>query len=413
MALHLIGSPDEPELMFLPWDQPLEHWSEHYLVHLPRGISRHVVRFTRLNNRIYAVKEVGSDLARHEYQLLRRLAKLDVPCVHPVGVVTGRVSPAGEALEPALITEHLQFSLPYRALFSSTLRPVTANRLLDALTALLVRLHLSGFAWRDCSLSNTLFRRDAGAFAAYLVDAETGELHEQLSVGQREHDIEVAHVNIYGELLDLAVGGLLHEGIDPEHTAEAVLRRYRRLWAELSEAVVIDRTERYKVEEKVRRLNDLGFDVEEFQVVAEPDGSHVRVQPKVVDAGHHSRRLLRLTGLDVQENQARRLLNDLDTFRSSLGIPAEDEEIAAHRWVTEVFEPVVRQVPRQLRGKLEAAEIFHEVLEHRWFLSEAAGRDVGSLPAARSYVSDVLTHKPDELTVLSVPTGALAAQDPG
>jgi len=288
--------------MFLPWDQPLEHWSEHYLVHLPRGISRHVVRFTRLNNRIYAVKEVGSDLARHEYQLLRRLAKLDVPCVHPVGVVTGRVSPAGEALEPALITEHLQFSLPYRALFSSTLRPVTANRLLDALTALLVRLHLSGFAWRDCSLSNTLFRRDAGAFAAYLVDAETGELHEQLSVGQREHDIEVAHVNIYGELLDLAAGGLLHEGIDPEHTAEAVLRRYRRLWAELSEAVVIDRTERYKVEEKVRRLNDLGFDVEEFQVVAEPDGSHVRVQPKVVDAGHHSRRLLRLTGLDVQEN---------------------------------------------------------------------------------------------------------------
>ncbi len=413
MALHLIGSPDEPELMFLPWDQPLEHWSEQYLVHLPRGISRHVVRFTRLNNRIYAVKEVGSDLARHEYQLLRRLAKLDVPCVHPVGVVTGRVSADGAALEPALITEHLQFSLPYRALFSSTLRPVTANRLLDALTALLVRLHLSGFAWRDCSLSNTLFRRDAGAFAAYLVDAETGELHEQLSVGQREHDIEVAHVNIYGELLDLAAGGLLHEGIDPEHTAEAVLRRYRRLWAELSEAVVIDRTERYKVEEKVRRLNDLGFDVEEFQVVAEPDGSHVRVQPKVVDAGHHSRRLLRLTGLDVQENQARRLLNDLDTFRSSLGIPAEDEEIAAHRWVTEVFEPVVRQVPRQLRGKLEAAEIFHEVLEHRWFLSEAAGRDVGSLPAARSYVSDVLTHKPDELTVLSVPTGALAAQDPG
>jgi len=413
VALHLIGSPDEPELMFLPWDQPLEHWSEQYLVHLPRGISRHVVRFTRLNNRIYAVKEVGSDLARHEYQLLRRLAKLDVPCVHPVGVVTGRVSADGAALEPALITEHLQFSLPYRALFSSTLRPVTANRLLDALTALLVRLHLSGFAWRDCSLSNTLFRRDAGAFAAYLVDAETGELHEQLSVGQREHDIEVAHVNIYGELLDLAAGGLLHEGIDPEHTAEAVLRRYRRLWAELSEAVVIDRTERYKVEEKVRRLNDLGFDVEEFQVVAEPDGSHVRVQPKVVDAGHHSRRLLRLTGLDVQENQARRLLNDLDTFRSSLGIPAEDEEIAAHRWVTEVFEPVVRQVPRQLRGKLEAAEIFHEVLEHRWFLSEAAGRDVGSLPAARSYVSDVLTHKPDELTVLSVPTGALAAQDPG
>lgn len=400
MALHLVGSPDEPELMFLPWEQPLESWPERNLVHLPRGISRHVVRFTRINDRIYAVKEVGTYLAEHEYPLLRRLEKLDVPCVQPVGIVTGRVDADGGKLEPALITEHLQFSLPYRALFSTTLRPNTANRLLDALTALLVRLHLAGFAWKDCSLSNTLFRRDAGAFAAYLVDAETGELHQRLSDGQRENDVEVAFVNIFGELLDLQAGGLLHEAIDPEHTADAVLRRYHRLWVELSAAVVIGRAERYKVEEKVRTLNALGFDVEEFQVVAEPDGAHVRVQPKVVDAGHHSRRLLRLTGLDVQENQARRLLNDLDTFRASLGIPAGDEEIASHRWVTEVFEPVVRQVPQRLRGKLEPAEIFHEVLEHRWFLSEAAGKDVGSLSAARSYVDGVLTHKRDEKAVL-------------
>ena len=69
----------------------------------------------------------------------------------------------------------------------------------------------------------------------------------------------------------------------------------------------------------------------------------------------------------------------------------EDEEIVAHRWVTEVFEPVVRAVPKDLRGKLEPAEIFHEVLEHRWFLSERAGRDVGLMPAAQSYVADVLT----------------------
>ena len=407
VALHLIGSPAEPELMFLPWEIPLERWPEQHLVHLPRGISRHVVRFTKLNRRIYAVKEVGTYLAEHEYQLLRRLGKLGVPCVHPVGIVTGRVSVTGEELEPALVTEHLTFSLPYRALFSATLRPDTANRLLDALTALLVRLHLAGFAWKDCSLSNTLFRRDAGSFAAHLVDAETGELHDELSTGQRENDVEVAFLNIYGELLDLRAGGLLHEGIDPEHTADAVLRRYHRLWSELSAAVIIDRTERYKVEEKVRTLNELGFDVAEFQVVAEPDGAHVRVQPKVVDAGHHSRRLLRLTGLDVQENQARRLLNDLDSFRASLGIAADEEEIAAHRWVTEVFEPVVRQVPRGLRGKLEPAEIFHEVLEHRWFLSEAAGKDVGSLPAARSYVTEVLAHKPDEQAVIGVATGGL------
>jgi hypothetical protein len=171
VALRITGSPDEPELLFLPWQTPLEEWPADQLVALPRGISRHVVRFVRVNGVVYAVKEVSEALAEHEYGMLRRLDRLVVPCVEAVGVVTDRESADGQELEAALITKHLQFSLPYRALFSKTLRPDTANRLLDALSLLLVRLHLVGFAWRDCSLSNTLFRRDAGAFAAYLVDA--------------------------------------------------------------------------------------------------------------------------------------------------------------------------------------------------------------------------------------------------
>jgi hypothetical protein len=131
----------------------------------------------------------------------------------------------------------------------------------------------------------------------------------------------------------------------------------------------------------------------------------VRVTPKVVDPGHHSRRLLRLTGLDVQENQARRLLNDLDAFRAALAIPESDEAVAAHRWVTEVFEPVVASVPKDQRGKLEPAEVFHEVLEHRWFLSEQAGHDVGIDVAAEGYVRDVLRGKPVEAAVLGTRIG--------
>ncbi len=218
--------------------------------------------------------------------------------------------------------------------------------------------------------------------------------------GSASHDLDVALVNIYGEFLDLEAGGMLHPSVDPQHTAEAIIRRYHSLWDELGEALVVTASERYKVNDKVRRLNDLGFDVGEFQVVAEEDGTHVRVRPKVVDAGHHSRRLLRLTGLDVQENQARRLLNDLDAYRSHLGLPPEDEELVAHRWVAEVFEPVVQSVPRPLRGKLEPAEVFHEVLEHLWFLSERSGQDIGIDAAAASYVTGVLAHRPDELAVL-------------
>ena len=399
MALSLTGTDGGALLLDLPWQLPLEQWPDEQLVALPRGISRHVVRFVRVSGVVYAVKEVGEHAALREYRLLRDLEHLDVPSVVAVGVVTGREAPDGEPLVPALLTRHLQFSLPYRALFSQTLRPDTAVRLLDALSVLLVRLHSEGFYWGDCSLSNTLFRRDAGAFAAYLVDAETGELHPQLSEGQRRYDLEIAQQNIVGELLDLQAGGLLDDAVDPFATGEDVIARYSSLWSELTAPEEIGRDERHRIAARVQRLNELGFDVEELHIATDAGGSTVRIQPKVVDAGHHSRRLLRLTGLDAEENQARRLLNDLDAHRAARG-PDTDEEIAAHEWLSTVFTPVVRAVPKELRGKLEPAEVFHEVLEHRWFLSERAGADVGLDRAVRSYVADILPGKPDEQAVL-------------
>ncbi|MGI8624423.1 MAG: DUF4032 domain-containing protein, partial [Solirubrobacteraceae bacterium] len=308
--------------------------------------------------------------------------------------------------DPALITRHLQFSLPYRALFSRTLHTNTANRLVDALPALLVRLYLAGFSWGDCSLSNTLFRRDAGAFAAYLVDAETGDLHPQLSDGQRAYDLEIARVNIIGEMFDLEAGELLHESVDPFVTGAQLVARYTQLWSELTEPEDFEQGERYRIDARIRRLNSLGFDVAELDISTDFDGQRVQIQPKVVDPGHHARRLLRLTGLDVEENQARRLLNDLDTYRAASNQQREDEEIVAHQWLTTVFEPFLRAVPRDLRGKLEPAEVCHEGLEHRWFLSERAGRDVGLSTAGDSYVADVLALKPDEKAVLGTRPGA-------
>ena len=193
---------------------------------------------------------------------------------------------------------------------------------------------------------------------------------------------------------------------DEVETSDQVVEQYRSLWNELLGAETFDTGERFRIDQRIRRLNDLGFDVAELNIVTDIDGRTVQLEPKVVDAGHHSRRLLRLTGLDVEENQARRLLNDLDAYRAAKDVQNEDEEVVAHRWVTESFEPVVKAVPKELRGKLEPAEIFHEVLEHRWFLSERAGRDVGLMPAARSYVDDVLTHKPDEQAVLGSRIGS-------
>ncbi len=396
----------DPALLDLPWSTPLEEWPADQLVALPQGISRHVVRFVRLAGIVYAVKETSERIAEREYDLLRALERIDFPAVQAVAIVADRQDSDGEPLDPVLITRHLQFSLPYRAVFSHTLRPETMNRLLDALAVLLVRMHLTGFFWGDCSLSNTLFRRDAGAFAAYLVDAETGALRPRLSDGQRGEDLDIAQVNIFGESLDLQAAGLLDEAIDPEVVSEEVIMRYTALWHELTYEQQLNMDDRHRMDRRIRGLNELGFDVAEVSMALVDGGGSVLIRPKVVDAGHHSRRLLRLTGLDAEENQARQLLNDLDAYRAESDL--SDEQQAAHRWLTEVFEPVVRAVPGELRGKLEPTELFVQVLNHRWRLSEDAGRDVGLAPAVQSFLADVLVHRPDEQAVLGFTPASFA-----
>jgi len=396
MPLRVVASRPDPDLLTLPWHLPLEEWSADVLVALPRGISRHVVRLVRVGHDVYAVKETRPRMAFGEYQMLRDLRRLDLPTVEPVSVIDGRASDAGDEIEPALVTRHLGFSLPYRSVFAHGLRPGSLPNVVDALAVLLARLHLAGFFWGDVSLSNVLFRRSAGEFAAYLVDAETGELHPELSEGQREQDLEIARTNLYGELLDLQAGGLLDDRVDPLATVDRARSRYDALWEELTGAEEFGTDEMWRIEQRVERLNDLGFDVDELDIVSDWQGATVRLQPRVVEAGHHSRELQSLTGLDVEENQARRLLNDVASFATSRGIDADDRSVVAHRWLTEVYEPVTALIPGHLRERLEPAEVFHEVLEHRWFLSERAGREVGIFDATRAYVEEVLVQHPEE-----------------
>lgn len=401
-AINIKSMSVDPALLDLPWNIPLEQWPPEVLAALPRGISRHIVRFVNLNSNVIAVKEISSFVADCEYEMLRDLLRLGAPCVRPIAVITGRVDANGEELNSVLITEHLSYSLPYRALFSQYMRPETATRLIDALAVLLVRLHLLGFFWGDVSLSNTLFRRDAGAFAAYLVDAETGELHpEGLTSGKRMYDIELARTNIIGELMDLQAGGLLEEDVDTIDVGDRIVTRYLELWDVLTGEESFSMSERWRVANRIERLNSLGFDVGELSMTTDLDGTHLSIQPKVVDAGHYHRQIMRLTGLDVQEGQGRRMLNDLEAYRSLWNRKDEPLEIAAHAWLADVFEPTIAAVPAEMRSKLEPAEIFHEVLEHRWYMSEAAGYDVSMQDAVADYVANVLANRPDEHSVIS------------
>ncbi len=400
MRFQLTARTGHPDFLDLPWDVPLAEWDHPRLVEMPMGIHRHIVRTVQYDDRLYHLKELPRRYAEREWRFLRHLKTEAVPVVDVVGVVSRRLSPDDGPLEAVLITEHLEFSVPYRLLFLRQEHRTLRDPILDALVHLLVRIHLNGFYWGDCSLSNTLFRRDAGRLSAYLVDTETGELYDELSTGQREMDVELAIEKCAGELLDLQAAGILSPNADPFELGKELQERYHSLWAELTTDEVFGDDERYRIHERLRRINDLGYDVDELELVQdEPGVTRMKLKTSVVEPGRYRRILRDLTGLDAQDHQARRLLNDVHNFGAWLqqtegrSLP---EAVIAHRWRERSFDPSVAAVPEELRGRRDPVEVFHEVLDywHHWSAEEGADLDLPT--AVFRYVDQVLTVLPEE-----------------
>ena len=406
MAVRLLFVPKQepPDLLSLPWEALLADWHHPRLVRMVHGESRHVVRFVSDGERVYALKETSEPEAVREYTMLRLFDAEGLPAVEAAGLVTGRETVEGRPLPAVLVTRYLDYSLPFRYLFRVQSGHALGRRLVDAAVVLLARIHVEGFYWGDCSLSNLLFRRDAGELVAYLVDAETAERHQPLTDGMRQADLDLARENLAGGLLDLQATDDLAPDVDVLELADLLEERYRLLWNELTAVEEVDMGERHVIDRRIRRLNELGFDVGELVVEHDARGHRLRVSPALVEEGHHCRELQRLTGLDVQENQARRLLNDIAAYGAYLSRVEErqlPQAVLAARWIAEVYEPVVAEVPDELRGRLEPAELFHELLEHRYYLSEAAGHEVDNQSALRSYLESVLRFRPQEKVILA------------
>ena len=366
----------------------------------------------------YVVKELPDELAEREYRLLRQLADDGLPTVEVVATVTGRVDDG--PIDGLLITRHLDYSLPYRSLLSGRglTIPFLGDRLLDALVGLLVRLHLAGFFWGDCSLNNALFRRDAGTLSAYVIDVETGERHDRLTDGQRSLDLMIATDNVAGGLLDLQEAGRLTAEIDPFTVAQTIESRYANLWTELTGSEEFDPSgpadTHLRLRRRLDRLHGLGFDAEEIDVLTTDGDRSIRIVPRVVEHGFHAERLKGLTGLATGENQARRMLADIREYTADLqteGTPVP-ESVAAVRWLDRRFEPIIAAIPGHLLVRLEAAEIFHQLLEHRWYLAERQGHDVSLEEALPSYLDEILVTSPDERLQLDEPTAEIPRVDP-
>ena len=299
--------------------------------------------------------------------------------------------PDGDAA--ILTTEYLAFSIQYRRLLMRfPLGPGPyRDRLLDAMASLLVDLHRAGVYWGDCSLANTLFRRDGDKIQAYLVDAETSEIHPSLSGGQRAFDLEILVENVGFGLADLgAMQGRADAFDDAVEAAETVRTRYNALWDELHFEADVSSDDRHAVRARIRRLNDLGFAVDEISLEPTAGGEAVRLRVAVASRRFHARELERLTGLVALEGQARMLLNDLREFQAWLeysrgrSVPIEE---AAEVWLRDVLQPSLATLAPAIGPARDPLQAYCDVLEQKWLLSEAAGQDVGLEAALEAYLS--------------------------
>ncbi|PTL84976.1 DUF4032 domain-containing protein [Vitiosangium sp. GDMCC 1.1324] len=390
-ALHLRQG--HPDFLDLPWHLPLEEWTPKVcsrLVEVPKGLSRHTVVFVSYGADIYALKEMPVPVGQREYEVLRGLEERRLPAVTAVGFARVRAQDEhGEELG-VLITQYLPSSLPYRVLFMNKGLERYRERLLDAMASLLVRLHVGGFFWGDCSLSNVLFRRDAGELQAYAVDAETSELHAKLSDGQRELDLMIMEENVTGGLADVAAMVELPATLDVYATAPSIRQRYERLWSEINKEISISPRESYRIHERIRALNELGFSVGEVDLVASGDGSQLRMRTIVTDREYHRHQLHNLTGVVAEERQAGLLLNEIREMKATLTREVNRSvalSVAAFRWLDERFRPTLNRLQKELGPATDEAELYCQVLEHKWFLSERAKKDVGLAVAVKGYVA--------------------------
>jgi hypothetical protein len=320
--------------------------------------------------------------------VLRHLEIAGLPAVVPVGLAA-----APERGSAILITEYLAYSIQYRRLLMRfPLGPGPyRDRLLDAMASLLIDLHRAGVYWGDCSLANTLFRRDGDKIQAYLVDAETSEIHPGLSDGQRAYDLDILVENVAFGLADLgAMQGRGDSFDDAVEAAETVRARYTAVWDELHLEPEVAPGDRHAIRARIRRLNDLGFAIDEVALEpTSPRADSVRLRVAVANRRFHAHQLQKLTGLVALEGQARLLLNDIREYQLVLELAAHTPvptEAAAERWLVDVLQPAIAALVPTIGPLRDPIQAYCDVLEQKWLLSEAAGHDVGLDAAMAAYL---------------------------
>ena len=372
---HFQVRPGNPDFLDLPWDGPVNEWANQRLVDMPTGIHRHPVVFVVYDEGIFVIKELPRRLATGEYHLLRALEDRTTRSAEPVGLVERLWLDPQSEQSAAVITRYVDHSFPYRALVSGPGFGPRRTQMLDAVAGLLVELHLAGCFWGDCSLSNVLYRYDAETIEAVMIDGETSRLRPSLSDGQRLEDLEIMKMNLAGEMADIAAMNDVEIDYADLSLGEDIEDRYRALWNELTEELVITKDESYRIRERIARLNELGFSVDDVYLDPTDTGNLVRLKVQVGGRTFHSERLRQLTGIEASENQARVILSDLSYFLAEHGSTTPSgKSVGTFKWLTTWFEPAVARIRGVRPG--DPVQSYCDLLNHRFLLAKRRGHDV-------------------------------------
>lgn len=387
-APRLVLQPGSPDFLDLPWESGVLDWDHHRMVDMPTGIHRHPVVFVAYSQGVFAIKEMPRTLGFNEFAVLDRLQDRTTRSARPAALVTRPWLPPEVEQSSAVITGFVPHAFPVRNLVGGLGFGPRRNQVLDAVAGLLVEIHLAGCFWGDCSLSNLLYRFDAGAIEAVMIDAETSRMHEELSPGQREHDLEIMVENVAGDMADLAVaaGGDLDSA--DLTLGEDIVDRYRELWAILDEAPVIPRDESYRIRERLEQINELGFDVDDVVIEPGPEGNMVQIRTIVGGRTFHTDRVAELTGIRASENQARVILSDVHWYLARRGAVSDRERrVAVVAWITEWFEPAVERVGVEYPG-IDPVQGYCDLLNFRLGMAAERGSDVGNDEAFDAWAAE-------------------------
>jgi hypothetical protein len=201
--------------------------------------------------------------------------------------------------------------------------------------------------------------------------------------------------NIRGELTDLQTDEYLSFNYPVQETGAYILQRYRNLWEEITREEVFSQGERYRILERIRVLNSLGFSVKDIELKDVDHGESVKLRIFVSDRNFHRNQLMEVTGLYAEDRQAQQIMNEIYELKANMShsdYPNITLDAVAYHWLEHIYKPVVKELQSlinsksQLGSQNDPIELYCQILEHKWYLSERAQHDVGHQSTVEDFI---------------------------